>query len=132
GRSAAGRTWGRVRGSARATTRRRRRARWRRAGRARSSACSRPMSPPPPRCGCTWSSSRSGGRDELSTEPEMAETSTRKRRATMKNGAGSKEALERHGIDEERALSLRVDMLLYRRFDSKAAEDNAHERNSVV
>ena len=40
----------------------------------------------------------------------------------MKNGAGSKEALERHGIDEELALSLLADMLLYRRFEEKAEE----------
>ena len=56
----------------------------------------------------------------------MAETKTKAKKSKKKSSANSKGAktdpLKKHGIDEELALELLEDMLLYRRFEEKAEE----------
>lgn len=56
----------------------------------------------------------------------MAETTTRKKSANSKGGgknaSGGAESLKKHGIDQELALDLLREMLLYRRFEEKAEE----------
>ena len=54
----------------------------------------------------------------------MAETKTRKKRASKK-GASEKDVFSQHGIGPELALELLQQMLLYRRFEEKAEEGYA-------